>query len=500
MKQTKNFNINVPELGDLPDITQVSDAIQSLEDALAGTLEIMTASIQGNKVTLTSGSRTTKRTRYYEGMAIKFVAPIQINPNTITLVAVDDLSDQVAEIPFLVNAGDSVDIIYKGNKFVATITAIQRSNSVTSTSTTTVATSQAVKTLNDSKMSRAGDTMTGDLKIQKSSPIVEFYDTRSSKSTGYVGNGSSEGIFQVTNRATGKSLNLHSNGNLMYDGVNVFTQAVKPTLQELNAMHSAGTLASGTNLNDVKFGTNYQSGSYKIAGSGYVNMPLGEGGSVYGTLFVQSSGYTVQMLTYTTSAETYIRTTTGSANDNWGAWAKIYTSMHKPTASDLGFIPNEALGYAYGFHNGQVSFGIGKGNEFGFGIKSGGEIYFNYSVGSGYQIPTGFKFNAGPNAMAKISCGEIVSNANITAYSDIKLKKDLEIIPNALEKIGALNGYTYTRKDSGERQTGVVAQEVQKVLPEAITITKPGRLDVDQTETLGVAYGNMVGLLIEGIK
>ncbi|MEG0151659.1 MAG: tail fiber protein [Cellulosilyticaceae bacterium] len=163
MKQTKNFNINVPELGDLPDITQVSNAIQSLEDALAGTLEIMTASIQSNKVTLTSGSRATKRTRYYEGMAIKFVAPIHINPNTITLASVDDLADQVVEIPFLVNAGDSVDIIYKGNKFVATITAIQRSNSVTSTSTTTVATSQAVKTLNDSKISKSGDAMTGNI-------------------------------------------------------------------------------------------------------------------------------------------------------------------------------------------------------------------------------------------------------------------------------------------------------------------------------------------------
>ncbi|MGL5717419.1 MAG: tail fiber protein, partial [Paraclostridium sp.] len=152
MRQTKNFNISVPELGDTPDITQVSDAIQSLEDAIAGTLEVMNASIQGNKVALTSGSRATKRTKYYEGMAIKFVAPIQINPNTITLVSVDGLSDQVAEIPFLVNAGDSVDIIYKGNKFVATITAIQRSNSVTSTSTTTVATSQAVKTAYDKAM------------------------------------------------------------------------------------------------------------------------------------------------------------------------------------------------------------------------------------------------------------------------------------------------------------------------------------------------------------
>lgn len=152
MKKTKNFNISVPELGDKPDITQVSNAIQDLEDALAGTLEVMTASIQGSALTLTSGARTTKRTKYYEGMAIKFVAPIQINPNSVTTVTVDDLDAQTLEIPYLVNAGDSTDIVYKGTKFIGTITAIQRSNAVDSESTATVGTSKAVKTAYDKAM------------------------------------------------------------------------------------------------------------------------------------------------------------------------------------------------------------------------------------------------------------------------------------------------------------------------------------------------------------
>ncbi|MGL5971464.1 MAG: tail fiber domain-containing protein, partial [Cetobacterium sp.] len=54
----------------------------------------------------------------------------------------------------------------------------------------------------------------------------------------------------------------------------------------------------------------------------------------------------------------------------------------------------------------------------------------------------------------------------------------------------------YTRIDSGARHAGVVAQEVQEVLPEVITKT----VNPDGEETLGVAYGNMVSLLIEGIK
>jgi hypothetical protein len=87
--------------------------------------------------------------------------------------------------------------------------------------------------------------------------------------------------------------------------------------------------------------------------------------------------------------------------------------------------------------------------------------------------------------------GNILASGNITAYSDLRLKTDLQPIPDALVKVQSLTGYTYTRIDSGERHTGVVAQDVQKVLPEAVN---------DTGEHLSVAYGNMVGLLIEAIK
>ncbi len=54
-----------------------------------------------------------------------------------------------------------------------------------------------------------------------------------------------------------------------------------------------------------------------------------------------------------------------------------------------------------------------------------------------------------------------------------------------------MRGVEYTRKDTGERQIGVIAQEVQAVMPEVVTNTNNG---------LSVAYGNMVGILIEAIK
>ncbi len=90
--------------------------------------------------------------------------------------------------------------------------------------------------------------------------------------------------------------------------------------------------------------------------------------------------------------------------------------------------------------------------------------------------------------------GPITCNGNITAFSDIRLKADIQVITDALEKVCSLRGVTYERTDTGERQTGLIAQEVQAVLPEAVTVGS------DEIRTLSVAYGNLVGLLVESIK
>ena len=96
--------------------------------------------------------------------------------------------------------------------------------------------------------------------------------------------------------------------------------------------------------------------------------------------------------------------------------------------------------------------------------------------------------------------GELLVRGDVTAYgsstqpSDIRLKKNIEKIDNALSKVLSLNGYTFDRIDQDRRQTGVIAQEVREVLPEAVVELK------DENKTLTVAYGNMVGMLIEAIK
>ena len=86
--------------------------------------------------------------------------------------------------------------------------------------------------------------------------------------------------------------------------------------------------------------------------------------------------------------------------------------------------------------------------------------------------------------------GSFTASGNITAYSDERLKSNVEKIPNALDKVLNVRGVTFDM--NSERATGVIAQELEKVLPEAVFDNKDGMKSV--------AYGNIVGLLIEAIK
>ena len=84
----------------------------------------------------------------------------------------------------------------------------------------------------------------------------------------------------------------------------------------------------------------------------------------------------------------------------------------------------------------------------------------------------------------------VVTAPNFVSSSDVRLKSDVETIADALSLICALRGVRFTM--DGDRQIGVVAQEVEPILPEVVR--------ADQAGQLSVAYGNITGLLIEAVK
>ena len=84
--------------------------------------------------------------------------------------------------------------------------------------------------------------------------------------------------------------------------------------------------------------------------------------------------------------------------------------------------------------------------------------------------------------------GALTASGDITAFSDERLKSDIETIDNALDKVMNMRGVSYIKQ--AEKGVGVIAQEIEKVLPEVVT----------DGEYKSVAYGNIVGVLIEAIK
>lgn len=88
--------------------------------------------------------------------------------------------------------------------------------------------------------------------------------------------------------------------------------------------------------------------------------------------------------------------------------------------------------------------------------------------------------------------GNITATGNITSASDITLKENIELITDPIKKVKELGGYTFNKKGEDLRMVGLIAQEVQKVLPEAVHENQEG--------IKSLAYGNMVALLVECIK
>jgi len=111
-------------------------------------------------------------------------------------------------------------------------------------------------------------------------------------------------------------------------------------------------------------------------------------------------------------------------------------------------------------------------------------------------------YNATDPTIRLYETGEIVAEGDITAFgnaSDINLKENIEVIPNALEKVSQLRGVTFNYKDDPDyRTTGLIAQEVEKVLPGVVY--DASHIEDDGETYKALRYGNTVGLLVEAIK
>ena len=121
-------------------------------------------------------------------------------------------------------------------------------------------------------------------------------------------------------------------------------------------------------------------------------------------------------------------------------------------------------------------------------ISSGDtDTYMQFHAADQWRVVTGGGERLEVNNSGVNVTGAIVASGNVTAFSDERLKDNIETLDGS--KVYEMRGVSYTK--DGEASSGVIAQEIQKVAPELVN---------DSGEYLSVAYGNLVGYLIEGMK
>jgi hypothetical protein len=128
-----------------------------------------------------------------------------------------------------------------------------------------------------------------------------------------------------------------------------------------------------------------------------------------------------------------------------------------------------------------------------------------WTVGFGYADSDYFRINRdhgfrnqqwGTTLMQMDRSGNVTFTGNVTAYSDERIKTNIKKIDNALGIVRQLNGVTFEYIEDGRHGLGVIAQNVEKVLPMLVSEIPSSNGQMYKN----VAYGNMVGVLIEAAK
>ena len=192
---------------------------------------------------------------------------------------------------------------------------------------------------------------------------------------------------------------------------------------------------------------------------------------------------------------TVIRTTTGQANFG-GPVIKL-----GDTTSEIGMSGGISFTELLSANPDSVTMGMyydGKANKFHITGSSSTEDTTgeNLVAATKHLTVTRDNGNVGigttsPSEKLEVN-GNILASGDITAFSDARIKENIETLPNALESIKAMRGVTYNKIGEEKQSIGVIAQEVQAVLPQLVSEHNDGMLSV--------AYGNVTAVLIEAIK
>ena len=303
-------------------------------------------------------------------------------------------------------------------------------------------------------------------------------------------------------------LNGDVTGNVFWDG----SANVTLTCAVVNDSHTHSNYITSNADDNVSANTEWQDNKQVRLGNGadmrlYHNATDSYIDNHVGHLFIRNN------VTTDLGSNVYIQAKSGEnsikANDD-GSVVLYYNNSTKFATSSGGV---NVTGGLYASANiGNLGTGIGQQFEIGntavSTLRCDADRWRVYMGGNsnGYETLTvtetglvGIK-NSSPtyklDVNGSVSGISIYASHDIAAYSDKRVKKDIETIPDALSKVNKLRGVTFKRTDEGSSDRthmGVIAQEVQEVIPEVVTMR-------ESDGHLSVAYANMVGVLIESVK
>lgn len=138
-------------------------------------------------------------------------------------------------------------------------------------------------------------------------------------------------------------------------------------------------------------------------------------------------------------------------------------------------------------YNSGISIYRSDGARAKMGRTSGSEIYLCDNVSRAY-IPCQTNISGNLNVT-----GVVQATGDVIGMSDKRIKKDFAPVENGWNIVNKLNGYFYRLKKDNSKHIGLIAQEVEEIIPEAV-------YQEDKTGYKGIAYGNLAGLYVELFK
>lgn len=179
---------------------------------------------------------------------------------------------------------------------------------------------------------------------------------------------------------------------------------------------------------------------------------------------------------------------------NWAVGARAFLDQYArggPVSIDFGTVPGGSDYYQM-IKGRTVATGAGYTTDIELGVLRSGNIWGQgvIRVGSGEAATKNSQFAYTFDINGNFSA------ANVRITSDARLKSDFKPIENALFKVEQLTGKTYIKQGKEDREAGIIAQDLQKVLPESVGEF----LHVDGNKYLSIESSGVNALLIEAVK